>query len=277
MRRNRSGFTLIELLVVIAIIAILAAILFPVFAQAREKARSASCQSNLKQMGVAVRMYVDDYDGMYIPTYSYPATWNVCPHWTWVDIVQPYVKNLGVFDCPSSSRDSRSLYCNAGRTSCLPPSTPGSPTNPLRLGYVYNEGWSDMPYMGRDPNGCASYHGVADNDCSGFMETGAHDAAIEDPAGLIALADGESPTTGAQQCRHPVTVFKIAEADGRPRDQDYSGDPPWNRTTSPRVRRRHSQTFNALFADGHVKAIRRSNWGMWTRYAGDTNLGVNGQ
>ena len=60
--QNKRGFTLIELLVVIAIIAILAAILFPVFAQAREKARQASCQSNLKQIGIAFKMYVQDYD-----------------------------------------------------------------------------------------------------------------------------------------------------------------------------------------------------------------------
>src|SRR6266581_4094261 len=75
MRRNkpcRTGFTLIELLVVIAIIAILAAILFPVFAQAREKARQASCQSNLKQLGLATLMYIQDYDSTY-PIAQYAA------------------------------------------------------------------------------------------------------------------------------------------------------------------------------------------------------------
>src|SRR5438270_674257 len=73
MRCNRRGFTLIELLVVIAIIAILAAILFPVFAQAREKARQAACQSNLKQLGLAAMMYTQDYDGTYpIAQYSSP-------------------------------------------------------------------------------------------------------------------------------------------------------------------------------------------------------------
>ena len=72
-----SGFTLIELLVVIAIIAILAAILFPVFAQAREKARQASCVSNLKQLGVAMRMYQDDYDGVHIPAYDFGYGWRM--------------------------------------------------------------------------------------------------------------------------------------------------------------------------------------------------------
>ena len=73
MNRVRKGFTLIELLVVIAIIAILAAILFPVFAQAREKARSISCLSNFKQLGVAFTMYLQDYDEVVLPRY------NACP------------------------------------------------------------------------------------------------------------------------------------------------------------------------------------------------------
>src|SRR3954447_724453 len=81
-RRSRRGFTLIELLVVIAIIAILAAILFPVFAQAREKARQVGCLSNLKQMGTATMMYVQDYDETYpsnlalsIPGPLYGTNW----------------------------------------------------------------------------------------------------------------------------------------------------------------------------------------------------------
>ena len=68
----KKGFTLIELLVVIAIIAILAAILFPVFAQAREKARQTSCLSNMKQLGTATQLYMDDYDETFPPAKLYP-------------------------------------------------------------------------------------------------------------------------------------------------------------------------------------------------------------
>jgi len=109
--RAKSGFTLIELLVVIAIIAILAAILFPVFAQAREKARQTSCISNEKQCTLAILQYVQDYDENYPlvgcpqwgndPTgYLYPFGYRT---YSWQNLVQPYVKNWGVFICPDSS------------------------------------------------------------------------------------------------------------------------------------------------------------------------------
>ena len=86
--RNKKGFTLIELLVVIAIIAILAAILFPVFAKAREKARQASCQSNMKQLGIGFIQYVQDYDE------RFPGTR------FWAAEIYPYEKSSGVFKCP---------------------------------------------------------------------------------------------------------------------------------------------------------------------------------
>jgi prepilin-type N-terminal cleavage/methylation domain-containing protein/prepilin-type processing-associated H-X9-DG protein len=103
---NRFGFTLIELLVVIAIIAILAAILFPVFARARENARRTSCLSNMKQLGLGLMMYVQDYDEMYmlggtvvegLPQAGFTANVN----W-WRFRLQPYTKNWQVFRCPSS-------------------------------------------------------------------------------------------------------------------------------------------------------------------------------
>jgi prepilin-type N-terminal cleavage/methylation domain-containing protein/prepilin-type processing-associated H-X9-DG protein len=109
----KKGFTLIELLVVIAIIAILAAILFPVFARAREKARSASCQSNLKQLALGMMMYKDDYDSKFpggmgvdaTPGYLYPNDACCIERDRWADLIQPYVKNKQMIYCPSKSPD----------------------------------------------------------------------------------------------------------------------------------------------------------------------------
>ncbi len=94
--QQRQGFTLIELLVVIAIISILASILFPVFARARENARRTSCLSNLKQIGLGIMQYVQDYDE------TYPLTLNRVTTLYWYSAVQPYVKSTQVFNCPSS-------------------------------------------------------------------------------------------------------------------------------------------------------------------------------
>jgi len=112
--KRRSAFTLIELLVVIAIIAILAAILFPVFAQAREAARKTTCQSNLKQIGLALRMYSNDYDEHWFCSGAlpqFPAT--VADGSNLIRnlggglayFCQPYVKNYGIFKCPSDPGD----------------------------------------------------------------------------------------------------------------------------------------------------------------------------
>jgi prepilin-type N-terminal cleavage/methylation domain-containing protein/prepilin-type processing-associated H-X9-DG protein len=97
----RKGFTLIELLVVIAIIAILAAILFPVFAQAREKARAISCVSNLKQIGLSWSMYTQDYDEMVVPFSA--GGGSTTSAFAWPFILQPYIKNYQVYKCPDST------------------------------------------------------------------------------------------------------------------------------------------------------------------------------
>ena len=98
MSRRRFGFTLIELLVVIAIIAILAAILFPVFARAREKALANSCLSNVKQLTLGLLMYASDWDN-YPPPVMVPATNAGKP--SWKAVIYPYVKNVDIYSCPS--------------------------------------------------------------------------------------------------------------------------------------------------------------------------------
>jgi len=115
---RRPGFTLIELLVVIAIIAILAAILFPVFARAREKARQASCLSNLKQLGLADQMYAQDYDERLVRRNSgancnaASRTNGLAPH-----ALYPYVKNVQMYICPS--RTTPAGFCSNCSTASL--------------------------------------------------------------------------------------------------------------------------------------------------------------
>jgi prepilin-type N-terminal cleavage/methylation domain-containing protein len=106
--RQRGGFTLIELLVVIAIIAILAAILFPVFAQAREKARQSGCLSNEKQLGMSWLMYAQDYDEVLVPVGDSKDKHGP----SWATRLLPYVKNLPVYACPSASKGRVGVRCN---------------------------------------------------------------------------------------------------------------------------------------------------------------------
>ena len=137
MKFAKHGFTLIELLVVIAIIAILAAILFPVFAQAREKARQSSCLSNTKQFGTALTLYGDDWDETFPLAYDPTAPWdpdntqkgyprfkfsvhgygvgfeyNQGQFWTWADSVYPYIKNVNMFICPSNMKNTLGYAIN---------------------------------------------------------------------------------------------------------------------------------------------------------------------
>ncbi|MBD3293007.1 MAG: DUF1559 domain-containing protein [Armatimonadia bacterium] len=140
----RRGFTLIELLVVIAIIAILAAILFPVFARAREKARQTSCLSNMKQLVTAAQMYVQDYDeclfghiaGTRFPQNPGEPDWAWgSPYYMWHQQVYPYVNNIQMFTCPS--KKNYTLGYDSAANSPLYDSTLGYGMN-YWVTYFYN-------------------------------------------------------------------------------------------------------------------------------------------
>jgi len=173
MRHDRRGFTLIELLVVIAIIAILAAILFPVFAKAREKARQASCQSNLKQLTLAFLMYSQDYDERFCNEW-----WGGPPN-CWDVAVFPYARNTGIYACPSQtigapntngpigsfgpSYGLSEIFCGWGNTSLAGFQFPASTV----LLAPNNEGWRSTrfcPYDGPQANvghrGCQNVCGA---------------------------------------------------------------------------------------------------------------------
>ena len=124
----KRGFTLIELLVVIAIIAILAAILFPVFARAREKARQSSCLSNLKQIGLASQMYTQDYDETHTPSDQGCAP----PNYMWLQLLIPYMKNDQIGLCPS--------YPGVHTSTCG--ASYNKPSNYVQGGYAINA-WRD--------------------------------------------------------------------------------------------------------------------------------------
>ncbi len=162
---RKQGFTLIELLVVIAIIAILAAILFPVFAQAREAARSVACLSNTKQIATAQLMYAQDYDETIVPwracpTVSRDASANIAPCNTallalptiWANTLQPYIKNYNLMFCPSWSQDKVGKAMD--QADCDGDGSIGSG----RAGYIPPK--SSAPDFGAGP-GIVSHYGIA--------------------------------------------------------------------------------------------------------------------
>ena len=222
---RRAGFTLIELLVVIAIIAILAAILFPVFARARENARRASCQSNLKQIGLGLIQYSQDYDEKLIPIYSgnNPATNPAGPVAFWAVAFQPYMKSTQIMRCPSDSvtaETATSYFANA-----------------LNAGVGANRGaFADFTFAGTPaPISLADLATVSTTYwvMDGFYGTTAGQG---DGGDCIYTVGAESIPTVQTDRGVPVLHF--------PRALGHS------------AAARHLETCNVLFTDGHVKALR---------------------
>ena len=199
-RTHQNAFTLIELLVVIAIIAILAAILFPVFAQAREKARAISCLSNLKQSGTAFYMYVQDYDETCLKMGSGVDWWS---------LIYPYTKNLQLYVCPDRSEQ--------GSQTSL-----GLTVGPKLPGYGYNWGpigWRGGGLLGAqaaDPVGNSYIPGVSLAAITTPAETFAFGDTYDTPRQTIGIGFALCTFNGNanSQLRHQGGHFNFAFVDG---------------------------------------------------------------
>ena len=218
----RRGFTLIELLVVIAIIAILAAILFPVFARAREKARQTSCLSNVKQLMTSFKMYAQDYDETFpavrvgaVAGWATPNGDTATPAWVpWLCSLEPYTKNSQILNCPSVSLnwDGGASFNN--------------------VGFGYNE-----------------YFAAWYDKMSGGYRFPIKDGQLEFPAETMVIADkGDTgiyylDTTVTYAWSRPGLDPATAASDGR---ADIALD-------------RHNEGANCGFADGHGKWLKGSN------------------
>jgi len=219
---QRSGFTLIELLVVIAIIAILAAILFPVFAQAREKARTATSTSNAKHLGLAVLMYKQDYDekhpfGGWSPNYGKGSD----KTGDWQNTIPVYIKNRGIFRCPSSLDEDEQQDPTAWAWNRNP------------VSYLYNN------HLGRNRNPLS-------------------DAAINAPAECWMLMDGHSDwgcdnnqCQGVDWMGRPNTIWLYEDTIWGDRASLVSGWLSWQGFTWGLPR--HNGGGNVAYCDGHVK------------------------
>ncbi len=226
----RRAFTLIELLVVIAIIAILAAIIFPVFAKAREKARQTACLSNMKQVGMGVLMYEEDYDENIVHT-ELGGDVDDAHEYYWGDMLQPYLKNWGMLVCPSAAKP---LQFKSGAST-------------FSQQWSYNYGINDII--------AADCVGADDPACRHIGVAGQPAAAIVNSASTILIADnlpsdidtGNGDDTTLGHSRHEIN-WQWGKRDATRLSvggKSQDGFP------------RHTGGFVLVMADGHAKWRKR--------------------
>jgi len=236
MRTSRKGFTLIELLVVIAIIAILAAILFPVFAQARESARRASCVSNLKQIGAAAIMYASDNDGLVLRVASSVSSIDTnvlgepvpvrgyAEAYYWQSLWLPYTKNAQIFFCPSGDRNFRAAPRYVNTSGGLP----------LR------EIWGQYGI---------NYEGLCKKRAP-WNRIGLD--SVAEPADTFMVVDSWSVSLAVDGADSPLRFFGSGPVGGG-NDVGLGFNLP---AGDARRGDRHQGMLNVAYCDGHVKAVK---------------------
>jgi prepilin-type N-terminal cleavage/methylation domain-containing protein/prepilin-type processing-associated H-X9-DG protein len=255
-RRAVPAFTLIELLVVIAIIAILAAILFPVFAQARDRARMSACVSNMRQIGTAMMLYVQDYDETYpycrfhgalpLGSAARPGTDKGLHIDSWRNAIAPYLKNVDVLSCPSNPNNRAEV----GSIATLPP-----------LAGSNAEGWEFVPGqrmpISYNMNQCASTWIPADQ-------------------------KGTSPPIRLAELTRPTETILIAESKWG--TSDMGAEWLWN--YCPAIMSHVGKGANFVFFDGHAKTkkwldtlypLNHNNWEPGEPNPDPNNRKLNGQ
>lgn len=256
--KKRGGFTLIEILVVVAILSLLAAILFPVFARARENARRTSCASNLKQIGLGILQYAQDYDEVMVPSYldgscyanagfSYPTNSGTCSgnpvsgNLRWMDLIFPYVKSEALFNCPSVGEDASFD----------------------KYKFASGDDWgnyaANAAYLGKTGTDRLNppFSEYRESPAGTFVRYGPiRLAMLQAPSATVMVMDSR------RAAPQPWRMFwdDINASFGTPTLRDIGVDAfdPGNRTlvgSSTAISERHLSTLNVLWADGHVKAV----------------------